>query len=198
MKTVSLASVLAATLLTLTVLLGSAAPAAAQEDLPPCPICDTFDLAAYEGPLADAEVIGLLRALNDEYHAWAVYGQVIADHGAVRPFTNIQRSEARHIERLLPLFEAYDVLPIPENHWPGQVPSFASVTAACAAGVEAEVVNVILYDALYASTAREDIVTVYRDLQRASQENHLPAFQRCADGGGGGARSRILLPRVRR
>ena len=172
--------------------LGLQASADAQPELPDCPICDAFDVAAYSGPLAEAEVIGLLRALNDEYHAWAVYDQVIADQGAVKPFTNILGAEAQHIQRLVPLFEAFAVLPVPDNPWPGQVPSFPSLLTACLAGVEAEQVNVVLYDWLLTSTEREDILTVYRDLQRVSQEKHLPAFERCAGtagdpGGGPGA-----------
>ncbi len=153
-----------------------------------CPICD-FDYSTYTGPLAEPEVDGLLLALNDEYHAWAVYDQVIIDFGAVRPFTSIQKAEAKHIAALTRLFEAYEV-PVPDNPWSGNVASFDSVSEACAAGVAAEIANADLYDELFSSTEREDILRVYRSLQRASEENHLPAFQKCADsdsrGGGNG------------
>lgn len=143
-----------------------------------CPICD-FDMSNYDGPLTADEVHGLLLALNDEYHAWAVYDQVLQDLGAVRPFTNIKRSEAQHIAALQQLFVQYDV-PMPSNPWPGNVPSFASRTAACQAGVDAELLNRDLYDTLYATTERADIIWVYEQLQKASENNHLRAFQRCA------------------
>jgi hypothetical protein len=145
-----------------------------------CPICE-IDMEQYSGPLAYEEIQGLLLALNDEYHAWAVYDQVISDFGQVQPFVNIRQAEAQHIEALLPLFQAYNV-PIPENPWIGNVPSFDSVQDACAVGVEAEILNAALYDELYASTERQDIIIVYQALQRASNENHLPAFERCASG----------------
>lgn len=144
-----------------------------------CPICEV-DMSQYNGPLDQQEVQGLLMALNDEYRAWATYGQVIEDFGQVRPFVNIQEAEARHIEALLSLFRSYDV-PIPENPWIGNVPRFGSVKEACAAGVDAEIENRELYDELFESTDREDILRVYRSLQRASDEQHLPAFQRCAE-----------------
>jgi hypothetical protein len=141
-----------------------------------CPICE---LEQYSGSLTVREVEGLLLALNDEYHAWAVYDQVISDFGEVRPFPNIREAEATHIESLLRLFAIYEV-PIPDNPWIGNVPSFDSPQAACAVGVEAEILNAALYDLLFTTTEREDIIIIYEALQRASQENHLPAFQSCA------------------
>lgn len=145
-----------------------------------CPICD-FDMSQYSGRLTAEEVQGLLLALNDEYRAWATYDQVISDFGAVRPFINIRRSEGKHIKALLPLFRKYNV-PIPANPWLNNPPSFESVAAACVAGVEGELLNSTLYDKLFASTERQEIIRVYRSLQRASDENHLPAFQRCGGG----------------
>lgn len=37
------------------------------------------------------------EALDDEYHAWAIYDQVIAEFGEARPFITICQAEARHI-----------------------------------------------------------------------------------------------------
>ena len=152
--------------------------AAASEDDPDCPICDV-DLSDYDGPLTEAEIEGLLLALNDEYHAWAVYDRVQADLGQVRPFSNIQRAEAAHIQALQRLFDTYGVL-FPDNPWPGNVPAFDSRAAACRVGVEAEILNVELYDQLFNSTDRQDILRVYTKLRSASLDKHLPAFERCA------------------
>jgi hypothetical protein len=143
-----------------------------------CPICEV-DLRTYQGPLSMGEVEGLLRALNDEYHAWAVYSQVISEFGAVRPFTKINTAEATHINALVALFKRYG-LPVPTNPWLGVDPGVATVQQACVLGASAEVDNVALYNNLLSSTARTDILTVYRSLQRASQAQHLPAFTRCA------------------
>jgi hypothetical protein len=65
-------------------------------------------------PLAESEV----RALDDEYRAWATHDQVIADFGDVPPFSNIRGSEARHVDALLALFARRGVL-APENPWRG-------------------------------------------------------------------------------
>ncbi len=154
-----------------------------------CLICDV-DLSSYTGDLTPDEINGLLLALNDEYHAWATYDQVLKDFGDVIPFSNIINAEAQHISMLETLFNTYGV-PIPENPWIGNAPQFASTTEACEAGVQAEIENAALYDNIFSSTQRDDILTVYQSLQSASWNQHLPAFQRCAagqteDGFGGG------------
>lgn len=136
--------------------------------------------------LADREISALHDALDDEYQAWATYDQVIADFGEVMPFMNIRDAEARHIEALLVLFRHYG-LAIPDNDWPGKVPRFASLLQACEAGVAAEVANAALYERLLAATHRPDILSVFQRLQEASQQRHLPAFQRCASRGAEGA-----------
>lgn len=130
--------------------------------------------------LTPAEIAALHEALDDEYHAWAVYDQVLADFGSVRPFSNIRAAEARHIEALSALFARYGQ-PVPPNPWPGKVHRFADVRQACEAGVAAEIANGQLYERLLASTARPDILAVLRNLQAASQQRHLPAFRRCAE-----------------
>jgi hypothetical protein len=141
------------------------------------------------GTLAKTEIRALNEALDDEYRAWAAYDQVIADFGEVRPFSNIREAEARHIDALSVLFARYG-LPMPENPWPGRVARYASLQAACEAGVAAEIENGALYERLLASTGRPDILTVFRNLQEASQQRHLPAFRRCAGRGTGGGRRR--------
>ena len=132
--------------------------------------------------LDEAERAALLSALDDEYRAWATYDQVVRDFGPQRPFSNIREAETRHIGALRTLFEWYS-LPIPVNPWPGRVPRFATLHAACEAGVEAELENEALYERLLASTRHEDLLAVFRNLQRASRERHLEAFRRCASRG---------------
>lgn len=126
----------------------------------------------------------LLEALDDEYHAWATYDQVIADFGEMAPFTNIREAEARHIEALLSLFHRFG-LQVPCNSWPGRVERYPSLLAACEAGVAAEIANAGLYDRLLAATERPEIVMVLCRLQQASQQRHLPAFRRCVERQGG-------------
>ncbi|MDH3493286.1 MAG: DUF2202 domain-containing protein [Acidobacteriota bacterium] len=158
-----------------------------------CKICD-FDFDSYKGELKKEEVDGLLLALNDEYLATAIYKGVNEKFDDPRPFANIVRAEERHATMLKDLFETYKI-PVPDNPWLENAPAFDSVMAACEAGVEAEIVNKELYDKVLKSTPRDDILFVYKNLQRASEENHKPAFERCAsgvgpEGGSGSGRGR--------
>lgn len=138
--------------------------------------------------LTEPENRALIEALDDEYRAWATYDQVITDFGEVAPFSNIREAEARHTEALCVLFARYG-LSVPENPWPGKVARYASLQEACEAGVAAEIANGEMYERLLGATQRADILAVLRNLQEASQQRHLAAFQRCTQGfaaGGGG------------
>lgn len=130
--------------------------------------------------LNEKEIRALHDALDDEYKAWSTYDQVLADFGDVRPFSNIRDAEGRHIAALRRLFVHYDI-PVPENPWPEKAPRFTSLREACEAGVDDEIANAELYERLFKATERTDILTVLRNLQAASQQRHLPAFQRCAE-----------------
>jgi hypothetical protein len=131
----------------------------------------------------------MAAALDDEYKSHEIYQQVIRDVGAVRPFINIVEAEARHISALLALFEHYGIAPS-KNRWSGRAPHFASVHDACVAGVQGEIDNVALDDRLVGSTQRPDILGVYYALRGASQDRHLPAFQRCVERGASEGRVR--------
>jgi hypothetical protein len=139
--------------------------------------------------LHDVEVNALSETLDDEYKSRETYAQVIRDFGEVRPFINIVEAEARHASALLVLFEKYGVSP-PANRWAGNAPRFSTIHDACIASVDGEIANVALYDRALKSTRRPDIIAVYNALRSASQDRHLPAFQRCAQRPSGGERFR--------
>ncbi len=123
----------------------------------------------------------LVEAINDEYKARAMYQCVINQFGRVRPFINIIEAETRHIQALIPLFHKYGV-PVPEDDWLQRVDTPESIVAACRIGVDAEIENAGMYDRLLKQTeGYPDIQQVMTNLQRASTENHLPAFQRCSE-----------------
>ena len=119
--------------------------------------------------LSPQEQQALADALDDEYKSHETYQQVIRDFGPVRPFINIVQAEARHISALLGLFARY-ALPPPVNRW---------------AGVQGEIDNVAIYDRLLRATQRSDLLDAFHALRSASQDRHLPAFQRCAQRGPG-------------
>ncbi|PIE56757.1 MAG: DUF2202 domain-containing protein [Desulfobulbus propionicus] len=125
--------------------------------------------------LADA----LIEALDDEYKARATYRYVIDTFGPIRPFSNIVNAETRHIEALLPLFHKYRI-PVPPDTWDQRITKPQSIEDACTAGVTAEIENVEMYNRLLKATVDyPDVQGVMINLQRASAEHHLPAFQRC-------------------
>ncbi len=125
----------------------------------------------------------LVEALNDEYKAHAMYRHVINKFGEIRPFINIVAAEQRHIRALLPLFEKYDI-PVPEDDWASRIEAPASIREACQVAVEAEIENGEMYDRLLGFACDyPDVQDVFKKLQSASLENHLPAFQRCVERG---------------
>ncbi|MBN1669107.1 MAG: hypothetical protein JW862_18580 [Anaerolineales bacterium] len=129
-------------------------------------------------PLDETEIEALYLALDDEYHALAVYQSVIETFGEVEPFVEISLSEQNHIDALGNQLAKHG-LELPENPWLGQIPPFESVAAACQAGVEAEIANVDLYERLFAMTDDPGLIRVFTNLSSASQLSHLPAFEAC-------------------
>jgi hypothetical protein len=128
--------------------------------------------------LTATEIEALQLALDDEYHALAVYQSVIADFGEVEPFVEIAASEQRHIDALINHFNKHQ-LAIPENPWIGNVPAFESIQQACQVGVEAEIANADLYTQLFSMTDNPSLTRVFTNLSNASQNSHLPQFEAC-------------------
>jgi len=122
----------------------------------------------------------LAAALDDEYKALATYEAVIAKFGPTRPFSMIKGAEEQHIASLKAVFDKYG-LDIPTNPWTKKVTAPVSLQAACQTGVAAEIANAALYrDKLLPQvTEYPDITAVFTNLMNASQQKHLPAFERC-------------------
>jgi hypothetical protein len=131
------------------------------------------------GELTPEAIDALTAGLADEINAYAVYGQIIAQFGAVVPFSRIQQAEASHIAALEAAFTRYG-LPVPEVA-PSVAMSASSLADACALGAQAEVANFALYDQWIAPvSAYPALVQVFTNLRNASEFSHLPAFQACA------------------
>lgn len=138
------------------------------------------DLEYPAGSLPE-EVEGALNdAIQDEYKAHSTYEKVIGKFGSARPFSMIIRAEEKHISSLKALFDKYG-LEIPENEWPGKIKAPGSLQEACRIGVEAEIANVKLYKDELIPIVEDyaDIRTVFENLMNASNNNHLPAFEKC-------------------
>ncbi len=124
----------------------------------------------------------LVYAMQDEVAAKAEYEVLIAEFGAVRPFSNILRAELRHIDALTPLLETYGV-DIPDFVPSTVVPS--TLDEAYQIGVDAEIKNIALYQTYLASDLPEDVAAVFNRLA-SSSTHHLEAFQRQLDNDGSG------------
>ena len=122
----------------------------------------------------------LNKALMDEYHARNTYREIIAAFGSVRPFSNIVEAEQTHINFLLPLYEKYSI-PVPAKPDATEIVLPGSMEEACRIAVQAEEDNIALYDELLAGTDEPDVIAVFKQLQTASRDHHLPAFRRCLE-----------------
>lgn len=129
----------------------------------------------------DAKTVDALReALEDEFRARATCRKVIEAFGPVRPFVNIVEAEDRHAKALLAHFAKFGIEP-PQDTWPERVTAPITLAEACRAGLEAEIENQAMYERLLKVINEPQTLAVMRRLQRASQERHLPAFQRCLE-----------------
>jgi hypothetical protein len=138
------------------------------------------DLEYPAGELPSEIQSALDEAINDEYKALSTYEAVIAEFGNVRPFSMIKGAEEQHIASLKAIYDKYG-LDVPENTWPDKVSTPQTLQEACQVAVDAEIANAALYknELLPAVEKYEDIVSVFTNLMNASDQKHLPAFDRC-------------------
>ncbi len=130
-------------------------------------------------PLSDAEIEGLVRAIEEEFGAQALYQSVLDKFGNVSPFNDIVLSEARHASALINQAQKHGI-PVPEFPSSEGLPTFETVDEACQAGVDAEIADAELYDELMSFTTNSVLIRVYTNLQKASLDSHLPAFEDCS------------------
>jgi len=119
-------------------------------------------------------------ALYDEYAARAYYAAVVQAFGAQPPFANIVKSEEQHIAALSALCQRYGV-PRPLDPFPAEVVISPSWRVNLERGVAGEIANIRLYDYLARQVLEPDVRQVFMNLQAASRDSHLPAFQRALE-----------------
>jgi hypothetical protein len=129
-------------------------------------------------PLSDAEKGALNQAILAEYGALDLYQAVMAQFGNVYPFSQIVLAEQQHINALTRQAVKYGVT-LPANPGLATVPTFNTLSAACQAGATTEIEDAALYDELKPAVTHTDILQVFNNLQSASLNSHLPAFQAC-------------------
>jgi len=138
--------------------------------------------------LSQAEKDALTTSLQEEYLARDVYTAVIAKLGSIRPFTTIVKSEEQHIAALTALFTKYQ-LTVPADTQAARTSSLmagvTSVENALKLGVTVEKEDIALYKGLVTSVDNQDILQVFGNLEAASTNNHLVAFENVLAGGTG-------------
>jgi hypothetical protein len=125
-----------------------------------------------------AEKDALNQAILEEYGALNLYQSVIAQFGNVYPFSQIVRAEQQHVNALTRQATKYGVT-VPANPGLATVPAFNTLNDACKAGVAAEITDAALYDELKPVVTQSALLQVFNNLQSASLNSHLPAFQTC-------------------
>jgi len=129
-------------------------------------------------PLDESEVQALNAALDNEYLALATYLSVMDTFGEVEPFASIASDEQHHINALLNQFNKY-AIPVPENTWLGNTPTYDSLSQACSAAADIEIANAALYQELSTKTENPALLRVFSNLANASLLHHAPEFEAC-------------------
>lgn len=118
-------------------------------------------------------------ALYDEYAARAFYGLVVEAFGPQPPFVNIVHAEQRHVEALSRQCERLGI-PRPLDPFPLETEIEPTWRANCERAVMGEIANIRLYHYLLPHINDPQVGNVMQNLQAASLNNHLPAFQQAA------------------
>ena len=128
--------------------------------------------------LSEQEAAGLAAAIQEEYTAMNTYQAVLSELGDVLPFSRIVRAEQQHVNALIRVAQRFGV-DVPENAGEVAEIEWSTLTEACQMGVIFEQVDAALYDELLLNITNPMLIRVYTNLQRASLNNHLPAFEAC-------------------
>jgi len=129
--------------------------------------------------LTDQEKADLAAAIQEEYTAMNTYLAIVEELGDVSPFACIARSEQQHVNALIRVAERYGV-EAPANAGEVADIEWSTYAEACVLGVTFEKMDAALYDELLANTTNSALTRVYTNLQAASLNKHLPAFESCA------------------
>jgi rubrerythrin len=128
----------------------------------------------------------LRYAIEDEYLAREEYSAILRKFGSQRPFSNIVKSEERHIAWIEDAYRSRN-LALPADRAAEFVIVPASMIEALRAGVQAEIANIAMYGSFLAKpeislASNRDLRDLFTRLRSAS-ENHLAAFRRGLGGG---------------
>ena len=145
---------------------------------------ETLTLAGYgnAGAIADDDlsIADMMQyAIEDEYAARGEYEAIIQTFGVDNLYSNILASEENHIALLEQLYDAYGIkAPADESSSHVLIPD--SLLEAARTGVQAEVLNIAMYEEFLSHELPGDVREVFEALKAAS-ESHLKAFEKQVD-----------------
>lgn len=137
-------------------------------------------------PLDAATHAAVLAALDDVRRAHAFHAAVLERFAGAMPFRMIVEAEARQAEALAGLLRRRG-LEVPADRHLGGAAARAAVpatpTCACRIAVAAEIANLAdrAVDLPPSAAGPADVERVFRRLEEASRERHLPAFRHWAE-----------------
>ncbi len=131
-------------------------------------------------PEMESTLDALAKALEDERKSEAMYMAVMKVHGERRPFSMIVNAERNHQRALITQFERLGVEVPQSPTFEFEVPE--TFEGACEMAAQSEIDNASLYDEIEAAVSDPQILRVFSRLRSASENCHLPAFQRAAGG----------------
>ena len=115
-------------------------------------------------------------ARQDEYAARAEYEMILDAYGEQQLFQNIMSAEESHIAALTTLFQTYGYS-VPEDTSAAHTVLPASLNDAYQTGVDAEIMNIDMYEKFLSYDLPSDVQQVFTSLMEASQ-SHLAAFKK--------------------
>lgn len=118
----------------------------------------------------------LIYAIEDEFTARTEYEYIIENFDVTKPFTNIIEAEKSHIEMIIPFLLDYN-LEVPFDDSRNHLIIPTNLEETFAAGVEAEILNISMYNMFLESQLPDDVVDLFTALRDASIK-HLSAFEK--------------------
>lgn len=131
-------------------------------------------------PELESTIEALSMALEDERKSEAMYMAVMRVHGERKPFSNIINSERMHQNALLNQFERLGVQPPASPEFKFDIPQ--TFEGACQMAIDAESANAALYNTIESKVTDPSILGTFAKLRSASENCHLPAFERAKGG----------------
>ncbi len=121
----------------------------------------------------------LMYAVQDEYLARGEYLAIIENFGDQNPYSNIVKSENRHLDFLEEVYDSYG-LEFPEDTSADHIIIPKNLYEATKTGVQAEIENIAMYELFLSYDLPENVFDVFLALKSGS-ESHLLAFQKQVD-----------------